>query len=199
MRIADAGPPRHKRRSVYLARVSHASTGGIRRRPVSRTIFCVRTVSDRPEAAVKHRDLRGHFDAHRCCGKSLMGSALVRFGVRYARGRNLFPSVPFNHSDISPSLESTACERSDSRLSHIRRQFRSVSRSHFDSAAYDQAPAPRRSNCVRPSNLVGPLTAFPRSRRRGSHDPRGRTQSARRLDGTSATGSPVAASANDNL
>jgi hypothetical protein len=36
-----------------------------------------------PETLGKHRDLRGHFDAHRCCGKSLMESALVRVGVRY--------------------------------------------------------------------------------------------------------------------
>ena len=36
-----------------------------------------------PETPVKHRDLRAHSDAHRCCGKSLMGSALVRVGVRY--------------------------------------------------------------------------------------------------------------------
>ena len=46
--------------------------------------FCVRTVSDTPENPVKHRDLRGHSDAHRCCGKSLMESALVRVGVRNA-------------------------------------------------------------------------------------------------------------------
>jgi hypothetical protein len=35
-----------------------------------------------PEIPVKQRDLRGHSDAHRCSGKSLMESALVRFGVR---------------------------------------------------------------------------------------------------------------------
>jgi len=36
-----------------------------------------------PESPVKHRDLRGHSDAHRCCRKPLMESALVRVGVRY--------------------------------------------------------------------------------------------------------------------
>ena len=36
-----------------------------------------------PETSVKHRDLRGHSDSHRCCGKSFMEGALVRFGVRY--------------------------------------------------------------------------------------------------------------------
>jgi len=35
-----------------------------------------------PETPVRHRDLRGHVDAHRCCGKSLIRSALVGFGVR---------------------------------------------------------------------------------------------------------------------
>jgi hypothetical protein len=34
------------------------------------------------ETPGKHRDLRGHSDAHRCCRKSLMESALVPFGVR---------------------------------------------------------------------------------------------------------------------
>ena len=31
----------------------------------------------------QHRDLREHADAHRCCGESLMESALVRVGVRF--------------------------------------------------------------------------------------------------------------------
>ena len=35
------------------------------------------------ETPVKHGDLRGHSDAHRCCGRSLIGSALLRVGVRY--------------------------------------------------------------------------------------------------------------------
>ena len=35
-----------------------------------------------PEIPVKQRDLRGHSDAHRCCGKLLIGSALVGFAVR---------------------------------------------------------------------------------------------------------------------
>jgi hypothetical protein len=36
-----------------------------------------------PETRVKHSDLRRHSEAHRCCGKSLMESALVRVGVRF--------------------------------------------------------------------------------------------------------------------
>ena len=43
-----------------------------------------------PETPGKHRDLRGHSDAHRCCGKSLIGSALVRVDVRqHARGESI--------------------------------------------------------------------------------------------------------------
>ena len=34
------------------------------------------------ETLVKHRDLQGHSETHRCCVKPLMGSALVRVGVR---------------------------------------------------------------------------------------------------------------------
>src|SRR5215510_8730416 len=34
------------------------------------------------ETLGQHSDLRGHVDAYRCCVKSLIGSALVGFGVR---------------------------------------------------------------------------------------------------------------------
>jgi pimeloyl-ACP methyl ester carboxylesterase len=37
--------------------------------------LCGRTVSDTPKTPVKHRDLRGLSDAHRCCRKSLVGTA----------------------------------------------------------------------------------------------------------------------------
>src|SRR5438094_10526830 len=47
-----------------------------------------------PETPVKHRDLRGHSDAHRCCGKSLIGRALVRFGVgQHARAESISKSA----------------------------------------------------------------------------------------------------------
>jgi len=35
-----------------------------------------------PETPGKHRDLRGHADAHRYCGKSLRGTALVGVDAR---------------------------------------------------------------------------------------------------------------------
>ena len=36
-----------------------------------------------PETPVKYRNLGGYADAHRCCGKLLMESALVRVDARY--------------------------------------------------------------------------------------------------------------------
>ena len=56
-----------------------------------------------PESPVKHRDLRGHSDAHRCCRKPLMESALVRVGVRYTATGINFQACSFDHSDISGS------------------------------------------------------------------------------------------------
>jgi hypothetical protein len=35
-----------------------------------------------PETPVTHRVLRGHVDAYHCCGKSLMGPALLAFDMR---------------------------------------------------------------------------------------------------------------------
>ena len=43
-----------------------------------------------PETPVKHRRLREHVDAHRCCGKSLIRSALVRLSVlQHARTESI--------------------------------------------------------------------------------------------------------------
>ena len=39
-----------------------------------------------PETTVKHRRLRGHVDAYRCCVKSLIGSALVDSQERIEQG-----------------------------------------------------------------------------------------------------------------
>src|SRR3954468_2325510 len=42
------------------------------------------------ETLVKHRRLRGDIAAYQCCGKSLIGSALVGFGVRqHARSESI--------------------------------------------------------------------------------------------------------------
>src|SRR4029450_5692798 len=43
-----------------------------------------------PETPGEHRELRGDFNTHRCCGKSLSGSALVRFDVgQHARRESI--------------------------------------------------------------------------------------------------------------
>ena len=48
-----------------------------------------------PGTPVKHGDLRGHSDAHHCCGKSLMGTALLRFDVRqHARPQSISKRAP---------------------------------------------------------------------------------------------------------
>jgi hypothetical protein len=56
-----------------------------------------------PETPVKHRRLRGHPDAYQCCGKSLIGSALVAFGVRqHARDEDYRTRrrLPITSSDL---------------------------------------------------------------------------------------------------
>ena len=55
-----------------------------------------------PETLGQHGHLRGHADAHRCCGKSLIGNALVGFGVRqHARPESISKRAP-STPDISP-------------------------------------------------------------------------------------------------
>jgi hypothetical protein len=64
------------------------------------------------ETPVKHRRLRGDIDAYQCCGKLLIGSALVRFSERqHARAESISKRAP---STTRPSLrlESITCERS---------------------------------------------------------------------------------------
>jgi hypothetical protein len=48
-----------------------------------------------PETLGQHRHLREHAEADRCCGKSLIGSALVCFGVRqYERTESISKRAP---------------------------------------------------------------------------------------------------------
>src|SRR6476646_1559347 len=57
--------------------------------------LCQNCVTYPPETPGKHRDLRGSAEAHRCCGKLLIGSALVGFGVRqHARGESISKRAP---------------------------------------------------------------------------------------------------------
>jgi hypothetical protein len=60
---------------------------------------------------VKHGDLRGHSDAHRCCGKLLVGTALMRFDVRqHARAESISKRAR-STTPTSLRLESITCER----------------------------------------------------------------------------------------
>jgi hypothetical protein len=52
------------------------------RTPLSAFRNCVSTVSHPRETLAQHRHLRGHTKADRCRVKSLIGSALMGFGVR---------------------------------------------------------------------------------------------------------------------
>jgi hypothetical protein len=75
-----------------------------------------------PETLVKHRDLRGHPDAHRCCGKSLMENALVGFDVRQHAPAESIPSVllqPLGHLSALESILAGATQAKDPRVSHL--------------------------------------------------------------------------------
>ena len=86
-----------------------------------------------PETLGQHHDLRGHAHAHRCCGKSLIGSALVRFGVRqHARAESI--------SKRAPSTTRTSLRFRINGLRAVKEYYR--------------------RNCVRPSNVSDRLTAI---------------------------------------
>jgi hypothetical protein len=126
--------------------------------------FCVRTVSHAPRAPGRHRDLRGHADAHRRCGKSLRGTALVGVDARqHAR--------PASISKRAPSTTRTSLRFRINRLRAVCNQIISITASFpsllpsgLESAAYKRASTGRRANCVRPLNVGRSLTGFQRSR-----------------------------------
>ena len=119
-------------RCLFLSRSSvHHSAGQVHAMlvrdevaPLSDNQRCVRTVSDGP---VNLAQVSSRTDAHPSV--SLCGQAVEGVGVDASRCASLsaagiyFQACSFNHSDISPFLESTACERSDIRLSHVARDF----------------------------------------------------------------------------
>jgi hypothetical protein len=64
-----------------------------------------------PETTVKHRRLRAHVDAYRCCVKSLVWSALVGFDVRqHARGESISKRTEFAKDDQHPPFRTIAAE-----------------------------------------------------------------------------------------
>src|SRR5688572_4658759 len=65
-----------------------------------------------PETLGQHRHLRGHAEADRCCGKSLIGSALMRFRVRqHALAESISRRAQLT-TLTSLRLESIICGRS---------------------------------------------------------------------------------------
>src|SRR5436190_20504588 len=76
----------------------------------------LRTVSELchipPETLGKCHHLPGYADTHRCCGKSLMESALVGFDVRqHARRESISKRAPSTTRTSLRFLESTICEQ----------------------------------------------------------------------------------------
>ena len=86
---------------------------------------CVRTVSHTPPNPWgKHRHLRGHAEADRCCGKSLIGSALVRFGVRqHARRESISKRARSTHADVKRDLPAANSQRA---VAPGRHRFREI-------------------------------------------------------------------------
>ena len=97
----------------FRPRLSHASRTRARRHTTSadksNDILVSGLCQMRPPGPVKHRDWRGHCEAHRCCGKPLMESALVHFGMRqHARPASISKRAP-STTRTSLRLESTIC------------------------------------------------------------------------------------------
>jgi len=74
--------------------------------------------------------------------------------------RFVFQACSFNHSDISPSLESTACERSTSDYRTRRSDSGIVRPSRSCSTISRVRRSIVETNCVTPHNLVRSLTAI---------------------------------------
>jgi hypothetical protein len=77
--------------------------------------------------------------------------------------RVAFQACSFNHSDISPSLESTTCERSRADYRIRRACTDSVLRSCWHSMVCGSSEDESPQNCVRPLNLSRTLTAIRRA------------------------------------
>ena len=120
------------------------------------------------ETPGKHRGLRGHSDAHRCCGKSLIGSALVRFSVRqHARAESISKRASSNVlrsltvvSSIDAAGATADHRRSRGANSRYRRGVDLGIR--FDAAMYNQAAGKRRRVHVEARGRSGAQRPGPR-------------------------------------
>lgn len=69
----------------------------------SNDIFVSELCQIRPQTPIKDRELRGHSDAHRCCGKSLGGECVGACRRASARAAGIyFQACAIDHSAISP-------------------------------------------------------------------------------------------------
>jgi hypothetical protein len=110
-----------------------------------------------PETLGQHRHLRGHAEADRCCGQSLIGSALVRFSVgQHARAESI--------SKRAPSTTRTSLRFRVNRLRAVwrdyltRNAFAASLRSGFGSAVCGGSSVGVAAKyCVRPANVIGTL------------------------------------------
>jgi len=86
-----------------------------------------------PQTPGEHGHLGGHADGHRCCGKSLIESALVGFGVRQHAREASISKRARSTTRTSLRLESTTC-------------------------SYDSSE--KTANCVTPPNVPRSLTGI---------------------------------------
>jgi hypothetical protein len=107
-----------------------------------------------------------HSSRHQTSGASEDGGERGIRTLGRVSPTHAFQACSFNHSDISPYLESTTCEQSISDY-RTRRRIPGRPAMFFVFNKFDAPDADRQKNCVRPENPVRSLTAFQRCRRRG--------------------------------
>jgi hypothetical protein len=121
---------------------------------------CVRTVSDAPGTPGKEGDIRGHSEAHRCCEKSLMESALVHCGVRQcAWPESISKRAPSTTRTSLRLSKSTTCERPAADY-RTRRRSSEPFLNLVCTEWFDACENGVRGSCVRPSNFVRSLTVL---------------------------------------
>ena len=91
------------------------------------------------ETPGQHEPFRRHSHAHHCCGKSLIGSALVGFRGRQHARRESISSVLLQPLGHLSALDSTVCERSEA-VYRTRRRIPSLFRDAISIQRFTDAP-----------------------------------------------------------
>jgi hypothetical protein len=107
-----------------------------------------------PPETLGHRHLRRHAEADRCCGKSLIGSALRRFRVRQHARRELISKRAPSTTRTSLRLRISNLRAVRERLPHTPPSSAGLPPSGFLSAVYTRHVRASRGNCVRPANVA---------------------------------------------